>query len=143
MSFSSRNMTDKDWGLIEPQFRKSEFDNPEYMGYEFMLWLKAVRIKAGVPMVVSSSWRSRTYNKLVGGAEDSAHVDDPCNAIDVRKLPTKDDPNWNRARFRIVKAAMDLGCVRIGFYPNGSLHFDRTEDIRPAPCLWNIVNNPA
>jgi uncharacterized protein YcbK (DUF882 family) len=142
MSFSTRTMRAEDWELC-PHFKPEEFKAPEKMGFEFMMWLEQVRVRAGVAMNVSSSWRSKDYNKQVGGAEDSAHVDEPCDAADLRKSPTPADPFWNHSRFAIVAAALTLGCVRIGFYANGSLHLDRSEDKRPGHTLWNAVDNPA
>jgi len=138
---TDRCMTAADWTLVAPYFTPSEFKVPEKMSYEFMMWLLEVRLRAGVTMNISSSVRSTAYNKQVGGAKDSAHVDVPCRAVDIRPPTKRDamDPNWNYARFKIVKAAMDCGGVRIGIYQNGSLHLDRTESTRPAPRLWVAV----
>jgi uncharacterized protein YcbK (DUF882 family) len=143
-SFSSRTMTDADWtsGVVK-HFTRDEFRHPEQMGYEFMLWLDKVREAAGVPMHVTSDYRSHEHNADVHGAEDSAHCDIPCNSVDIGMRPTLTDPNWNYARFKIVEAAMHNGCARIGTYANGSLHLDRTENSRPAPRMWRVVDNPA
>jgi uncharacterized protein YcbK (DUF882 family) len=128
-----------DWAGC-PHFPPTEFKNPEKMGFEFMMWLERVRVKANVPMVITSSYRSPAYNTQVGGAKDSAHTDEPCNAVDIGMRPRPgDDPNWNYSRWQIVMAARDLGCQRIGSYANGSLHIDRTEDKRPAPRMWRVV----
>jgi hypothetical protein len=139
---STRTMRPNDWAQIR-NFRPEEFKAPGKMGYEFMLWLDRVRDMAGVSMTITSSYRSPEYNRSVGGAQDSAHSDEPCEAVDIGKRPTTNDPNWNHARYRIVTAAMALGCSRIGMYSNGSLHLDRTEGKRPAPRLWTAVDNPA
>lgn len=142
MPFSTRCMRAEDWRLC-PHFPPSEFKYPEKLGFEFMLWLEEVRKRAGVPMSVSSSWRSPAYNRGVGGAKDSAHTDVPCDAIDIRMAPRPDDPNWNYSRWQIKQSAIALGCRRIGNYANGSLHLDRTEETRPAPREWHVVDNPA
>ena len=142
MAFSTRTMTTVDWARIT-HFKPFEFKSPDKMGYEFMVWLDGVREQAGIGMTITSSYRSPAYNASVGGAQDSAHTDVPCDAVDIGKEPTPADPNWNHARFKILAAALKAGCVRIGFYPNGSLHLDRTEDQRPAPRLWNAVDNKA
>lgn len=138
MSFSTRTMREEDWDDC-PHFPKTEFKEPERMGYEFLMWLEKVRVKANVPMTITSSYRSVAYNTAVGGAKDSAHTDTPCNAIDIGMRPRTDDPNWNYSRWQIVMAARDLGCQRIGSYANGSLHLDRTEEKRPAPRMWRVV----
>lgn len=127
-----------DWDEIK-NFKPSEFKDPEKMGYEFMKWLDLVHDTAGVPMEITSSYRSPAYNLAVGGASDSAHTDVPCDAIDVGMKPRASDPNWNYSRYRIMSAAMHHGCERIGTYKNGSLHFDRTEHKRPAPRMWVVV----
>ena len=142
MPFSSRNMTAADWSGLT-HFGPDEFAVPEAMGFEFMVWLDGVRQMANVPMHVTSSYRTPQHNAEVGGARDSAHVDKPCNAVDIGMTPTPADPHWHFARFKIVEAALNAGCGRIGFYPNGSLHLDRTEDKRPSPRLWNAVDNKA
>lgn len=141
MPFSTRTMTTGDWAEIAPQFRPSEFRHPDKMGYQFMKWLKQVRIDAGVPIVITSSYRTPAENAAVGGAVDSAHTDVPCNAVDIGMRPRPDDPNWNYSRWQIIKAAMASGCQRIGSYPAGSLHLDMTHDKRPAPRMWRVVGN--
>lgn len=138
MSFSTRTMKPGDWQIIK-NFKPKEFKNPEKMGYEFMIWLDKLRLKAGVPMTITSSYRSPAYNKSVGGASDSAHTDTPCNAVDIGMRPRPDDPNWNYSRWQIVRTAMEMGCKRVGSYANGSLHLDRSEDKRPAPRMWRVV----
>jgi hypothetical protein len=133
-------MMASDWTLIR-HFKPIEFKNPEKMGYEFMLWLERLRVIAGVPFVITSSYRSPEYNRSVGGASDSAHTDVPCNAVDIGMRSRKDDPNWNYTRFQIVAHAIASGCLRIGSYANGSLHLDRTEHERPSPRMWRVVGN--
>ena len=138
MPFSSRTMRPEDWAEID-FFLPSEFRSPAKMGYEFMRWLDRVRKAADVPMIISSSYRSPTHNESIGGAKNSAHMRVPCNAIDIVERPRADDPSWNYTRFRIMKAALDNGCVRIGTYADGSLHLDREEGALPSPRMWRVV----
>lgn len=138
MPYSTRTMTDADWAKCK-YFAKSEFNYPDSMGYQFVMWLESVREEAGVPMHLSSDHRPPERNAAAGGAEKSAHMDLPCNAVDIGKRPKTDDPNWNHARYRIIKAALKLGCQRLGMYPNGSLHLDRGESDHPAPRIWIAV----
>jgi zinc D-Ala-D-Ala carboxypeptidase len=133
--FSTRTILPHEWTLIK-HFKPSEFKEPEKMGFEMMRWLDLVRERAGVPFRITSSYRSPEYNKEVGGAKDSAHTDVPCDAVDIGK-PT------NEARYKIIRAAMDCGCQRLGLYQNGSIHLDRSEDSRPAPRIWIAVERPA
>lgn len=139
MSFSSRTMTAADWSRIK-NFTPAEFSEPSKMGLEFMLWLDSVRDEAGVPMTITSSYRTPEHNAAVGGASDSAHCDVPCNSIDIGMRVRPDDPNWNYTRWMIITTAIRLGCKRIGTYADGSIHLDRTEDKRPAPRMWRVVS---
>jgi uncharacterized protein YcbK (DUF882 family) len=136
MAFSSRTMRPADWDELR-YFKASEFKEPAKMGYEFMRWLDRVRGMAGVPVRITSSYRSPEYNRSVGGATDSAHSDVPCNAVDIGL--SRHPLGENFARFRLMAAALSLGCQRIGSYADGSLHFDRSEDKRPAPRIWRVV----
>jgi hypothetical protein len=135
VAYSTRTMTAADWKQLR-HFSAKEFKRPDRMGYEFMLLVDEVRERAGVKMIVLSSSRTKAENTRAKAAKDSAHLDVICDAIDIKKNPTKTDPNWNRARFKIVKALFELGVVRIGTYLTGSLHFDKTEGRRPADVMW-------
>ncbi len=139
-AYSTRTMQTADWDEIH-YFTAGEFNHPDKMGYEFMLWLDRVRASAACEMKPSSDWRSPEHNASVGGAKKSSHIDIPCDVIDIGGVYEvyPEDMNWNRHRFKIIKAAMKLGCVRIGIYQDGSLHIDRTEDRRPSG-LWVRVN---
>lgn len=131
MGFSSRTMQEDDWDELY-YFNADEFKYPEKMGYEFMLWLERVRVEAQWPMIISSSYRTPERNREVGGAHKSAHMNSPCNAVDIP------DPG-NEGRFRIIRAAMKLGCKRVGSYAGGQIHLDRAEDTHPAPRMWRVV----
>jgi uncharacterized protein YcbK (DUF882 family) len=144
MTFSTRCMTDADWHSGKVKFFvRSEFRYPNKMGYEFILWLDKVRGIAGRKTDVTSDYRTPAHNAEVHGAQDSAHEDEPCDAVDLKAIILPDDPNGNLWRFVIVQTAMQLGCTRIGVYKNGSVHLDMTEHCRPAPRLWIQVDNPA
>jgi uncharacterized protein YcbK (DUF882 family) len=135
-------MQPDDWTKLK-FFRPGEFKYPEKMGYEFMLWVDKVRGIAGTPSRVTSDYRTPDHNAEVHGAQNSAHSDVPCDAIDLVAIEGPRDPNGNLWRFVMLQAAMQLGCTRIGMYRNGSLHFDMTEHSRPSPRLWIQVDNPA
>jgi uncharacterized protein YcbK (DUF882 family) len=140
--FSTRPIRDDEWVKIK-RFQRHEFKAPERMGFEFMLWLDYLAAKANVPIVIVSSHRTKEHNRSVGGAEDSAHVDNICEAVDIKKHATLSDPNWNYGRAQIVMNAILTGCKRLGIYPNGNIHLDMTHDRRPAPRIWIAVDNPA
>lgn len=139
-TFSTRCIVPRDWDSIK-HFTPMEFHNPDKMGYEFILWLDALREAVNAPMILTSDYRSEEYNRLVGGAKDSAHTDIPCNVVDIGERPTELDPNWNNTRWRIINTAIQFGCDRIGLYANGSMHLDLTSDYRPKERIWRVVGN--
>jgi zinc D-Ala-D-Ala carboxypeptidase len=62
------------------------------------------------PMIVTSGCRCLAHNLKVGGSKSSAHVPDKrglCYALDIKCENSVD-------RFRLIKIALSLGCVRIG-----------------------------
>ncbi len=138
MSYSTRVMRPEDWATLR-HFTAAEFQKPHLMGLEFIRWLDELRHQAGVPMHVTSSYRTPEHNAEVGGADDSAHCDVPCEAVDIGERPTPEDPHWNYSRWQIVSKAIALGCRRVGTYADGSLHLDMTHDRRPAPRMWRVA----
>jgi uncharacterized protein YcbK (DUF882 family) len=138
MPFSTRAMKPEDWKDIK-HFKPTDrgFRAPERMGYEFMCWLDKVRERAGVRMFISSTVRDAAQNAAAGGASKSAHMDALCDAADFAgEKPGV--PMSGKDRLAIVRAALELGCTRVGVYPNGSVHLDRTEDRRPS-SMWVTV----
>lgn len=140
MAYSTRAMQPEDWKLLK-RFKPTEFKYPDKMGFQFMLKLERMAVEAGVPCPVSSDHRPKAYNKKVGGAANSAHVDGSesgefCEAVDINPFNSLD-------RYEIVRAAFLVGFERIGIYGNGSLHVDTTGHRRPNRVLWNVVSNPA
>lgn len=136
MPFSTRTMRPEDWAEVK-HFGPDEFNYPDRLGYEFVHWLDTVRAHAGVPFHPSSDYRDPARNASAGGASKSAHMDTPCDAIDLAGA-TPGVPMPSAHRLAIVQAALHLGCRRIGIYANGSVHLDRTEDRRPK-ALWVTV----
>lgn len=136
MPLSTRTMQPVDWKLIR-HFTPSEFKYPARLGYQFMLKIDATRDQAGVAMHPTSDWRDPVHNKKVGGAQNSAHTDEPiCEALDFAPANSAD-------RYAIVAAAFLCGWERIGIYQDGSVHLDATGDRRPNRVLWVVVSNPA
>jgi len=140
MPFSTRAMQPADWALIK-HFKPTEFKYPGKMGFQFMLKLDRMADESGVPCDVSSDHRPAVYNKKVGGAKNSAHVDgdqegELCEATDI-------SPRNGHHRYEIMRAIYLVGFERIGCYGNGSLHVDTTGDRRPNRVLWPVVSNPA
>jgi uncharacterized protein YcbK (DUF882 family) len=75
------------------------------MNQEFMNKLDRVRETAGIPLVINSAYRTVEHEKRQGRAGTSAHTV-RC-AVDIRC-------NTDANRFKIIKAALEVGFTRIG-----------------------------
>lgn len=121
------------WGHIKEYFKPEEFTDPYNMDAAFLYALYKIRLKAGVPLRITSSIRSPEHNETVGGAKGSAHMLIPGCAVD---LFVKN----NYERFKIVKAAILEGIERIGIYPakednSGVIHLDMSPS-HPQERIW-------
>lgn len=86
-------------------FKPSEFtmggENVfDKMDRPFLRKLDMLRHNTGVPMIITSSYRSPEYNAKIGGAPASKHLEGI--AVDVSCTNGKD-------RLKIVEEAIDLG----------------------------------
>ena len=57
-------------------FKRNEFDHFDDMELEFLMFLDAVRHKAGVPFYLTSDGRDPVRNAAVGGSPHSLHLYD-------------------------------------------------------------------
>jgi len=61
-------------------FKSQEFDSPdepgsgEKMEPDFVMCLDALRLHCGFPFKISSGYRTKAHNALVGGTDNSAHL---------------------------------------------------------------------
>ena len=86
------------------------------MDADFLLLLDKCRGIAGVPMVITSSWRSAAKNKAVGGVKSSMHLSG--RAVDIRCID-------GAHRAAIMKAALSIG-LTVGVMEN-AIHLDNRE----------------
>lgn len=88
--------------------------------------LDQARDYAGIPFIITSGLRTPETNKsLTGAVEDSAHLSGM--AVDLRIYTTV-------ARFKIVKALLDVGFNRIGIYDK-HIHCDIDKE-KPQNVIW-------
>jgi len=98
------------------------------MDQDFMNFMDALRIEAGIPLKINSAYRSKEHEKKQGRSGDSAHTER--KAIDIAAI------NSN-TRYKILKAAFKLGCKRIGISFKGNfIHVDRST-ILPQDVCWD------
>ena len=112
-------------------FKIEEFDCPTEEGSaeknmckDFISTLNAVRHSAGVPMVITSGYRTEEHNKSIKGAKKSSHLIGV--AADISCTNSVD-------RLKIVEAALKHKVRRIGI-ADTFIHLDVDRD-KPA-CIW-------
>jgi zinc D-Ala-D-Ala carboxypeptidase len=116
--------------LIFKYFKYEEFDDAPGTGRNmdngFLLKLEEARIRAKIPFIITSGWRSKETNERVGGSENSSHLKGL--AADIKCTNSAD-------RLTIVKSLIDSGFKRIGISDKGNfIHVDLDES--KAPALW-------
>lgn len=127
------------WTEIAPQFTPEDFDNPYDMDVEFLRWLHRVRMRAGVPMWITSDARDPDGEV---GASKSAHKKRPCRAIDGQVRDSHKGMPGSEQLARIYIAAVLEGCVRFGTYKSSKglgdiFHLDcETHVENPSPRWW-------
>jgi len=100
----------------------------------FMERLVTLRHKFNKPMVISSGYRSSSYNQVIGGARNSPHLYG--KAVDVLVS--------GKAAHKLIGLAIQHGFTGIGVSQRGShesrfLHIDTMDnsDIHPRPWIWS------
>ena len=102
--------------------------------------LQELRNKFDKPIIINSTYRSISYNKLVGGSKNSLHLE--FNAIDF----TVEDKTelkslflqlhiWDKEyHFKFLPKAGSMG---IGFYENRFIHLDTRATLKKiSPARW-------
>ncbi len=104
------------------------------MDEEFMERLVTLRYKFNKPMVISSGYRSSSYNQVIGGARNSPHLYG--KAVDVLVS--------GKAAHKLIGLAIQHGFTGIGVsqrgpYESRFLHLDTMDnsDIHPRPWIWS------
>lgn len=115
----AKYFTEKEFNKCSPSCSISDMDS------EFMELLDKLRETAGIPLVINCAYRSKEWDKKKGRSGNSAHTKGV--AVDIR---CNDSSN----RFKIIKAAVELGIPRIGI--DGSfIHIDNDPTL-PQNVIW-------
>lgn len=99
------------------------------MDATFLSTLDRVREMAGIPMVLTSAYRSAEHERKMGRDGKSAHTKG--KAVDIRCTT-------GSARFAITRAALACGVPRIGIGKN-YIHLDIDETL-PQGVIWHYYN---
>ena len=98
----------------------------------FMNKLISLRRKYGMPMQITSGYRSAETNKSVGGSDNSAHLYGKAVDVLVR----------GRDAYKLVKLAMEEGFTGIGVSQKGASRFIHLDTMpnsasQPRPAIWS------
>lgn len=110
-------------------FELEDFNCPcceqQFMQEKQLKMLDETRRLAGFPFRVNSGWRCEEHNRDVEGSEYSAHLSGYATDIKV---------TTSMRRFKIIKAALAVGYMRIGVYKT-FVHLD-CEPNKPQEVIW-------
>lgn len=95
------------------------------MKWETVNRLDQIRGRVGFPLIVNSGVRTPEYNATVGGVDGSAHEAGWAADLAVRT---------SQERFKVLKAAMDVGFKRIGVAKT-FIHLD-ADPSKPPEVAW-------
>lgn len=95
------------------------------MNQEFMNLLDTLRDKVGIPLVLTSAYRSVSYEKLMGRSGNSAHTRG--RAVDIRC-------ESGQTKQKLMDAARQLGITRFGV-GKSFLHIDNDKTL-PQNTTW-------
>jgi hypothetical protein len=111
--------SDKEFKNCSPSCSINDMDK------EFMDKLDILREKAGIPLVITSAYRSREWDLSKGRSGNGAHTKGV--AVDIRC-------NNSHNRFLILKACLEIGFKRIGI-ANTFIHVDDDSSL-PQEVIW-------
>lgn len=114
-----RYFSDKEFKNCSPSCSINDMDK------EFMDKLDILREKAGIPLVITSAYRSKEWDLSKGRSGNGAHTKGV--AVDIRC-------NNSHNRFLILKAALEIGFKRIGI-ANTFIHVDDDSSL-PQEVIW-------
>lgn len=100
------------------------------MDEAFLAKLDEVRERAGIPLVLNSAYRSKEYEWSKNRSGTSAHCEG--KAVDIRC-------NSSSNRYKIVKAAMEVGFRRIGI-ARTYIHLDDASD-KAQDVIWDYYGS--
>ena len=119
-------------------FDYEEFDSPDEVGSgmptiyggkmckHFLHKLDNARELAGIPFVITSGYRTIEHNKKVGGVENSAHIELPCRAVDIKCTNSVE-------RKKIITALISVGLHRRLGIAENFIHVDDSDKVE---AIW-------
>lgn len=124
-------MTPAQWKSII-YFKSEEFDSPdqrgsgENMDYELISLLDSLRTYVGVPLEISSGFRTESYNRKIGGVPGSAHTEG--KAADISCFTST-------LRYKIIRFAIINNIRRIEICDQ-HIHIDISKKLPQDVAIW-------
>ena len=105
-----------------------------HMDEEFMKKLIVLRKEFNQPMIITSGYRDGSYNEVIGGGRNSAHLEG--KAVDVACHGTK--------AYKLIQLAIKHGFTGIGIKQHSHpgkrfVHLDiaKHSNVQPRPWIWS------
>jgi hypothetical protein len=122
--YKSKYFSEEEFLHCSPSCRMEDMDA------DFLKKLDAVREEAGIPMILTSAYRSREHELKKGRSGNGAHTHRV--GVDIRCLTSSN-------RYKIVNAALACGIHRIGIGKT-FIHLDDDPSL-PKDVIWDYYSN--
>ena len=123
-----------EWKYFSKKELKCKGTGECYMDSAFMEKLVTLREEFNKPIILTSAYRSPTYNTKIGGVENSPHV--LGRAVDIQCLGSE--------AYEIIRLGIKHGMTGIGVAQRGNrvsrfIHLDDmvSSEIHPRPWIWS------
>ena len=125
-------MCDQEWSHFSHDELKCRGSGECQMDNKFMHRLVQLRKAYNKPLHITSGYRSKKYNKAIGGSVNSPHLTG--NAVDI--FIEKTEAYW------LVGLAIEVGMTGIGLHQKGEGRFLHLDDLerdrhRVRPTIWS------
>jgi zinc D-Ala-D-Ala carboxypeptidase len=105
-----------------------------FMDEEFMKQLHRLREDYGRPMTITSGYRDVSYNTVIGGSPNSAHI--LGQAVDVA---VSGNLAYDLIRMAMLHGFTGIGVAQRGPHNKRFIHIDNivNSDTSPRPTIWS------
>jgi uncharacterized protein YcbK (DUF882 family) len=122
------------WKYFTREELKCKGTDECFMDEEFMKQLHRLREDYGRPMTITSGYRDVSYNTVIGGSPNSAHI--LGQAVDVA---VSGNLAYDLIRMAMLHGFTGIGVAQRGPHNKRFIHIDNivNSDTSPRPTIWS------